>query len=210
MAIPTQAAGYGNNSIARNVFGVHTTQALSSAIKYEAYDNDQTFPAVDTAVTYTNDVLAGTTGNGNISMVCLVDTTDAAPSSNWKPSSASAGEANPNRLQGQVSYVQQDGSVLSADGRATYNMVIEVPSDAETTSSMGFDLLVRYTYTASTTPTISFQVNEGAEATVSWTSLTVSTHGIKHCRSGSSAPSDLYANIPASDTEDTAEGWATT
>lgn len=209
MAIPNKATGYGNNSTARNVFGVLFSQALSSLIKYEAYDNDQTFPAVDTVTTTNNTVLAGTAGNSNKSMVCLVDTTNAAPVSAWKPASATAGEANPNRLKGTTSYVEQDGSVLGSGGRATYNMVIEIPSDTQTSDSMGFDLLVRYTYTG-TAPTVTFQFNEGTEGTPSWTSLTIGTHGVKHCRSGSSAPSNLYANIPLSGTEDTAEGWVTT
>lgn len=212
MAIPNKAVGYGNNSTARNVFAFYTDQALSSAIKYEAYDNDQTYPALDTQTSTTNIVLAGTAGNSNKSMVCLVCTSNAAPASNWKPASATGGSANPNRLKGTTSYVTQTGSTLTAGTRATFNMVIEVPSDTLTTDSMGFDLLVRYTYTG-TAPAPKFQFNDaasGTEGTPTWTDLNPATpHGIKHCRSGSSSPSNLYANIPASSTEDTAEGWIT-
>jgi len=211
MAVPCKATGYGNNSVARNVFGfkIGASDALSSLIKYECYDNDQTFPAVDTVMTTSNDIFVGTSGNSNKSMICLVDTSNAAPTSAWKPASATAGEANPNRMKGQTNYVEQDGSVLSNDGRATFNMVIEIPSDATTAMAMGFDLLVRYTYTQSSAPTVSFQINEGTEGTPTWTTLTPGTHGIKHCRSGSSS-SDCYANIPESSTEDTAEAWALT
>lgn len=208
MAIPNKATGYGNNSTARNVFAVSFSQNLSSLVKYEAYDNDQTFPAVDTVLTVANIILAGTTGNSNKSMVCLVDTSNAAPSSAWKPANATAGEANPNRLKGQTNYVEQDGSIVTAGGRITFNMCVEVPYDTQTSDPMGFDLLVRYTYTG-TAPTVTFQFNEGTEGTPTWTSLTVGTHGIKHCRSGSSSPSNLFANIPVSGTEDTAEGWVT-
>jgi len=145
-------------------------------------------------LTVANTVLAGTTKNGSKSMVALVDTTNAAPDEIWAPYSASAGEANPNLLKGTTSYVEQDGSVLTNGDRATFNMVITVPSDMETTDPAGFDLLIRYTYTGSA-PTLTFQANEGTEGTPTWTSLTVDTHGIKHCRSGSTQ----YANIPADD-----------
>jgi len=208
MAIPLSAVGYGNNSTARNVFGVLTSEDLSSPIKYYCYDNDQEFPTVDTVETVANVVLAGTSGNSNKSMVCLVDTTNAAPTSDWKPSSASAGEENPNRMKGTTNYVEQDGSILSASGRATFNMVVEVPSDAATTDAMGFDLKIVFSYTGSA-PTITFQVNEGTEGTPTWTSLTTGTHGVKHCRAGTGT-ADQYANIPESGTEDTVRGIVTT
>jgi len=208
MSIPNKATGYGGTS-ARYVFSFYTDQALSSKIKYEAYDNDQTFPATDTVTTSANYSLAGTTANSHYPMVCLIDTTSAAPASaGWKPATPSAGEANPNRLRGQTYYVEQDGSTLGAGTAAYFNMIVEVPYDLETTDAMGFDLTVRYTYTG-TAPTPYFRFNEGSDATPSWTNITVDTHGIKHCRSGSTA-SYLYANIPESGTEDTAEGWVTT
>ena len=166
-----QVPGYGNNSTAREVFYFLTTQTLSSLIKYEAYDNDQTFPTVDSVTTTVNNVLAGTAGNSNKSMVCLVDVTNAAPASAWKPASATGGEANPNRLKGTVNYVEQDGSALTAGTRAKFNMVVEVPSDATTVMDMGFDLTVRYTYTGSV-PTVSFQYNSGSEGTPGYTTIT--------------------------------------
>lgn len=207
----SEATGYGNGSDAQNVFGVAFSQDLSSLVKYEAYDNDQTFPTLDTVVTTANDVLAGTAGNSSKSMVCLVDTTNAAPSSSWKPASATAGEANPNRLKGQTNYVEQDGDIIEATERITFNMVVEVPSDATTAMAMGFDLLVRYTYTG-TAPTLTWAVNTGTEETPSWTTITPGTDGILHCRAGSGAAGDghYYANIPASSVEDTAEGWVDT
>jgi hypothetical protein len=206
MAIPCEAAGYGNNSTARNVFGfkIGAADALSSLIKYECYDNDNAFPAVDTQTSNTNDIFVN--GASSYSMISLVDTSNSAPSSAWKPSSPSAGEANPNRMLGQTNYVEQDGSILGNDGRATFNMVIEVPSTAQTSYSMGFDLLIRYTYTQASAPTVIFQINEGTEGTPTWTTMTPGTHGVKHCRSGSSS-TDCYANIPASSNEDTEDGW---
>jgi hypothetical protein len=204
-----EATGYGNNSTAQNVFSILFDEALSSEVQYEAYDNDQTFPAVDTATTYTNDVLAGTTGNGDKSMVALVDTTNAAPTSAWLPASATAGEANPNRLKGQVNYVQQDGTVRDADERVTFNMAVEVPSDATTSMAMGFDLLARYTYTG-TAPSPVWSINTGTEGTPVWTTVTPGTHGLLHCRTGSGATGSggdghYYANIPTSGVEVTVE-----
>jgi len=211
MAELGQAAGYGNNSTAQNVFAFYTDQALSAPIKYYAYDGG-TFPTTGSAETTTNTILAGTAGNSNISMICLVDTTNAAPSSAWKPASPTGGEANPNRLKGTTNYVEQDGSNLTAASRATFNMVIEIPSDVTTASTMTFDLTVEYSYTG-TAPSPEFQFNNedpgtGTEGTPDWDSITQDTYGIKHTRAGVTYP-DLYANIPESGTEDTAEGHAT-
>lgn len=209
MAIPNRAVGYGNNSIARNVFRITFSTALSSAPKYEAYDSAATFPAVDTAVTVANTILAGTAGNSNKSMLSLVDTSSAAPTSNWKPTSATGGSANPNRVKGQTNFVTATATP-GAGGVITWNEVLEVPSDATTSSTMAHDLLVRYTYTG-TAPTLTWAFNDavsGTEGTPTWTTLTPGTHGIRHSRAGASTPNYL-ANIPASSTEDTVEGWVT-
>lgn len=205
MAIPNKATGYGNNSTATNVFRITFSTALSGAPKYEAYDGG-TYPAVGSAVTVANKVLAGTAGNSNKSMVCLVDT-NSAPSSAWKPASATGGSANPNRLKGTTSYVTA-GNTPGAGGVVKFNMVIEVPSDATPTptTDWAFDLLVRYTYTGSA-PTLTWAFNEGTEGAPTWTTLTPGTHGIRHTRAGISGGGPYLANIPASSTEDTAEGW---
>jgi hypothetical protein len=218
MAIPNKAVGYGNNSTARNVFAVNFSQSLSSAVKYEMYDG-ASFPAVGSAVTVANTCFAGTAGNSNKSMWCLVDTTNAAPSSNWKPASATGGTANPNRMKGTTSFVTQAGSNRvgaaapgDANSRITFNMVLEIPSDATTSSTMAADLLVRYTYTGSA-PTLAWLFNDavsGTEGTPTWTTLTPGTHGVRHTRSGTSGGGPYVANIPASSTEDTAEAWVTT
>jgi hypothetical protein len=206
MAIPNKATGYGNNSTAQNVFRITFSQALSSAPKYEAYDGG-TFPAVGSGATTTNTVLAGTAGNSNKSMVSLVDTSNAAPSSNWKPTSATAGSANPNRLKGQTNYVTSPATP-GAGGTIRFNMVVEVPSDATTSSTMAWDLLIRYTYTGSA-PSLTWAFNEGTEGSPTWTTLTPGTHGMRHSRSGATAPNYLM-DIPAAGTQDTAEGWVTT
>lgn len=206
MAIPNKATGYGNNSTAQNVFRITFSQALSSAPKYEAYDGGA-FPAVGSAVTVANTVFAGTAGNSNKPMLSLVATTNAAPASNWKPTSATGGSANPNRMKGQTNFVT-DPSTPGAGGVIRWNEVLEVPSDATTSSTMAVDLLIRYTYTG-TAPTLTWAFNEGTEGTPSWTNLTPGTHGVRHCRTGTVGGGPYLANIPASSTEDTTEGWVT-
>lgn len=210
MAIPNKATGYGNNSTARNVFKVTFDQALSSAVKYEAYDTNGTFPAVGSVTTTAQKLFVGTAGNGNKPMLSLVDTTNAAPASAWKPASATGGSANPNRMNGQTSYVTQAGAVLGAGGVITFNMVVEIPSDLTTADNaqMAHDLLLRYTYTG-TAPALTWAFNEGTEGTPTWTTLTPGTHGIRHAKSGATTPNYL-ATIPASGTQDTQEGWVTT
>lgn len=206
MAIPAKATGYGNNSTAKNVFRLEFSTALSAAPKYELYDG-ATFPATGSATTTSNEIFAGTAGNSNKPMMSLADT-NSAPASNWKPASATAGGAVLiNRMKGQTNFVTA-GNTPGAGGAITWNMVLEVPSDATPGSAgQAHDLLVRYSYTG-TAPTLAWKFNEGTEGTPSWTVMTKDTHGIRHCRTGSGAGNYL-ANIPTSSTEDTTEGWVT-
>lgn len=208
----TRVRSYGNNTTDRNVFAFLTDQNLSSLVKYKAYDNDQTFPTTDTVTTTAHPIFSKgvhTTG----SSIYLVDTTNAAPSSDWMadvPASDTA-ENNPNILLGDDNYVEQDGSILTAASRATFNMCIRVNNTVTTSDNMQFDVAVEYTYTG-TAPSPSFQYSpQGAsEGTPAFATIT-GTEGVVHCRSGS-GPSggDFYANIPASGTEDTAEAWVVT
>jgi hypothetical protein len=193
MAVPCDATGYGNGSVARKVFGIDFDENLSSAIVYKCWDSNSTFPATDNEITVANTIFAGTTANGSKPMISLLDTTNAAPASeDWKPWTATAGEANPNRMKGDTNYVEQDGSDFNA-GYKTFNMDIEVPNDAQTSSTMQFDLVATFTYTGSD-PTAAYVINEGTEGSPTWTELTSGTHGIRHCRSDS----NTYANIPLS------------
>jgi hypothetical protein len=207
MAIPAAAVGYGNNSTARNVFRVTFSTALSAAPKYEAYDG-ASFPATGSATTTALEMFAGTAGNGNKPMLSLVDTSTGAPASAWKPASATGGTANPNRMKGTTNYVTATATP-GAGGTITWNEVLEVPTDATPGSAgQAHDLLVRYSYTGSA-PALTWAFNEGTEGTPTWTTMTPSTHGLRHCRTGSGA-GNYIANIPASSTEDTVQGHVTT
>lgn len=206
MAIPSKATGYGNGSTAQNVFRILFSQTLSSAPKYEMYDGG-VFPAVGAAVTTANTVFAGTAGNGNIPMLSLISTSSAAPGASWKPVGATGGSANPNRMKGQTNYVT-DPTTPTAGQAIRWNEVLEVPSDATTSSTMAVDLLIRYTYTG-TAPALTWAYNEGTEGAPTWTTLTPGTNGVRHCRTGTVAGGPYLANIPAASTEDTTEGWVT-
>lgn len=217
-----KAIGYGNNSTSRNVFGIKFSTALSAVAKIYCYDNDLTFPTVDTVETVDNIVLAGTTGHTE-SMVCMVGTTGAAPPSAWKPTVHTDGMApldeegftgvSRNRMRGTESYIQQGGTIRGAGERITFNMCVEVPHNTLTTDPMGFDVKVLYSYTGDA-PTVTWQIYQNA-GSPDWQDIAVSTggYGILHCRAGSGPTAQggdnlYYSNIPAAGTEVTAEGWA--
>lgn len=208
MAIPNKSTGYGNNSTARNVFRVSFSQDCSQAAKYEMYDRTQAWPGTGTLTTTTKKIFVGTAGNSNKPMGSLVDATSSAPSSNWKPASATAGSANPNRMKGQTNYVTSQATPTTTVP-LLFNMVLEIPYDLTPADNaeMYHDLLVRYYYTGSA-PTLTWAFNEGTEGTPSWTTMVPSTNGIRHCKAGSGV-GNYYATIPEASTEDTFEGWVT-
>jgi hypothetical protein len=206
MAIPNKATGYGNNSTAANVFQITFSQALSSAPRYEAYDG-AVFPATGSATTTTNGIFTAGSGTSG-SMLSLVDTSTAGPTSNWKPTNGSAGTANPNRMKG-TSYYVTSTVTPGAGGVVKWNEVLEVPSTATTSTTMAHDLLVRYTYTG-TAPSLTWAFNEGTEGTPTWTTMTPGTNGLRHCRTGTVSGGPYLADIPAAGTQDTTEGWVTT
>lgn len=213
MAIPFKVAGAGNGSSAQNVYRITFSQALSDYPVYKAWDNSQTFPSVDSSGSTTNkEIFTGTTGNGNKPMLSLVDTSSSAPSSNWKPTSATSGSANPNRLKGNTSYVTAT-TIPSAGGSIRFNMCLEVPYDATvpSTSSMNAMLEVTYYYTGSA-PTVTWAANEGTEGSPTWTTLTPGTHGIRFCNASAnpSNSSTWKLTLPTSGTVDDGAQLVTT
>jgi hypothetical protein len=212
MAIPCSAKGYGNGSTARNVFRLTFSQALSSPPLYKMWDSASVFPATGALVTTANTVFAGTAGNGNIPMISLVDTSSGSPAGSWKPGSATAGSANPNRMMGSTNYVTATATPGAA-GSITWNEVLELPSDATTSSSMGVDLEITYQYTG-TTPVLTWAVNDdgagGTEGAPVWTTLTPGTHGLRHTKAGTVSGGPYYLDIPPAGTIDSAMGWVTT
>lgn len=182
MSIPFKVSGAGNNSTARNVYKITFSTALSSAPIYRAWDNSKTFPERDTeGSTALKEIFTGTEGNEYKPMLSLVATTSEAPISNWKPISAVAGSANPNRLKGLANYVT-DPTTPAGGEAILFNVCLEVPFDATvpSTSSMNALLEIHYSYTGDA-PTVEWYANEGTEETPVWTQLTPGVHGIKFC-----------------------------
>ncbi len=208
------ASGYGNINFC-SVFAIYTDQNLSSRLKWRAYDNNSTFPTTDSLTTTTNPVLKGTVGNSWESMVGLISAS-VRPGDNWLSNAGRASStAHSNRIAGVTYYVLEARPPMTAGQYSPFNMVIDVPSDVETSYNMKFNLEVEYSYTG-TAPNIAFMYNctPQAIAVPKWSTVTGAaggeasiTRGIKHCRANSTPPNDLYANIPVSGVEKTAEAW---
>ena len=206
MAIPFKITGAGNQD-ARYVFRVTFSQALSVAPDIEAWDNVATFPArTNPGTTAANEVFTGTTGNGDIPMLYAVATTSAAPGDDWKPISATAGTANPNRLRGDTSYIT-DPTIPGAAGSIYFNLGIEVPYDASVPSAtpLAHVIQIRYRYSGAT-PTLAFAANEGTEASPAWTTFVPGTNGVRYCNAGTSWVAGPYKlTLPESGTVDASE-----
>lgn len=214
-------AGYGNIDFA-SAFAIKTDENLSSRLKFRAYDGDGTWPETGSAKTTAHAILKGTSENSWVSMVGLVSCNSARPGSSWFPTDEFYTTTNnPRRIASNESeatdyYVLQDTDALSISGGSAlsvYNMCIEVPNDVQTSDNMQFDLEVEYSYTG-TAPNITFMYNSGTIAVPVFSTITgaaggeaSTTRGVKHTRANSSSPDDLYANIPASGKEFTAEAW---
>ena len=211
--IPNKATGAGNNNAA-NVFKITFSTALSTAPKYEAWDNSETFPAkVAAGTTTAKEIFTGTTGNGSKPMLYLVDTNAGAtaPGASWKPAAAVAGSNNPNRLLGTTNYVTATNTP-GAGEFITFNLGLEVPYDATVPSATGMAhvIQIRYTYTGNA-PTLTWAFNEGTEGTPSWTTITPATHGIRFCNSSTSWAAGPYKiTLPDSSVLDAGEIGITT
>lgn len=217
MAVNAQVKGYGN-STDKNVFKLIFNYPLSSKVKYEAYDNTgvqgdkSTFPSTDVDLTTAHDIFIGVGGE---SAIGLHDTTQDQPDTDWMGDimSPGANAASLNLLKGVTNFVTQHGATLGAGGCIYWNMCIRVPASFQTSSSVAFDLLIRYTFT-STTPTLTWKFNNettgGTEGSPSWTLATPNLqHGIVHCRTGTSTFGPFLANIPSTGSELTTEGYVT-
>jgi hypothetical protein len=212
MAIPNKAVGSGPVGAVQNVFRITWSTALSTAPKYEAWDNSSTFPARDAAgATVAKEVFTGTAGNSSKPELSLYCTSSGVSTANWTPTSATGGSANPNRLKGTTNYVT-DTTTPGAAGVTLFNMTGEFPSDSTvpSTTSQNYLLQVRYTYTGSA-PTLTYAFNDatsGTEGTPLWTTWTPGTHGMRHVNSGTSAGT-YKLTLPVSGVVNTGEIWVT-
>jgi hypothetical protein len=213
MAIPSKAIGAGQIAAA-NVFSIVFSQALSTAPKYEAWDNSSTFPARDASGTTTaKEVFTGTAGNSSKPELAIYDgwngTTATPPAASWMPASATGGSANPNRLKGTTNYVTAAWTP-TAGNDIRFNMNGEFPFDSTvpSTSSQNYLLQIRYTYTG-TAPTLTYRYNDGGtEATPVWTTWVPGTNGMRHVNTGTSAGT-YKLTLPTSGVVNTGEIWVT-
>jgi len=207
MAIPSKIVGAGNNSTAQNVIKVTFSEATSNIPTLEAWDNFS-FNSI------AHEIFTGTTGNGDIPMLSAVATTDAGPSSDWLPSSATAGGATINRLKGDTNYVNLASSAISASGSVLFNLCWSVPFDASIPSDMEAVLVIRFEYTGPA-PVLTWEFNDddegGTEGTPVWTTITAGTsgHQIIPTDSGATAGS-LMLHRPVSGVIESGEIWVTT
>ena len=206
MPIPSQVAGAGNNSSARNVFKVTFSQALSAPPTIESWD-DSTFS------TTIKEQFVGTAVNGNIPYLAAVATTDAAPVGTWKPSVV-AGGAVANRLKGTTNFVNASVNAPTAGTAISFNLNFEIPTDATVPSTNTFGVLaVRYSYSGAL-PTITWQYNDvgagGTEGAPQWTSITPGGSGnyIRPADSGTTS-ANVAVTKPTSGTLDAAQVWVT-
>jgi len=211
--IPNKATGAGNNN-ATVVYKATFSTALSSAPRLEAWDNSQTFPAVDaTGSTILKEIFTGTTGNGSKPMLAGyiggLSSAPTLPGASWHPGSATGGGANPNLLKGSTNFVNT--TVVPGTGEAiVFNLSQRVPFDATvpSTTSMNALILIRCNYTGAA-PTIALDFNEGTEGTPSWTTITAGTHGIRFCNAGTISGGPYKLTLPESGTVDAGEQWVT-
>lgn len=211
--IPFSVKNYGSSTF-RQAFKLKFSYPLSSKVTYEGYDNTlgkAAFPQTDTVLTTNNDVF--TLLGGVYPCIALHDTTKAAPAAtNWFPTTPNSNTSSLNFLKGITYYVTQHGATIVANGSILFNMQMRIPATTETNSSMGFDLLFRYSFT-STTPVLTFYANEGNIAVpgagATWTSFVSDTNGIVHTHAGITAGGAYLANIPAAPAapEKTLAGW---
>ena len=212
----TEAQGYGQGGVNRYCFALTFDQDLSSLCTYHAYDNNQTFPAMEASIltTHVNEVFTHGFSATNNSMIMLIDTTNAEPSDTWGTTLATGGgsdnEANPNFIgknngDANDAYVEQDGSILeTAD--LMWNMLVEVDTAVELTDDMRFELVIRFTFTGPV-PTPVWGINVGSAPTT-WQAMTPGVEGIKHCNAAAGAAGTLKATIPASGQELTAKAFS--
>lgn len=200
---------YGSHTY-QEVFKVHFNHPLSSRVTIECYDNNSTYPNTSNLTTTNNDVF-GLSANEK-SMIAMHENSVSGPAAtNWFPTDYWSNNGSVNLMKGSTYYItQQSGTLSSAGGGSIlFNIQLKIPASTQTSSSMGFDILVRYTFT-STTPTVSWYANAAVtQFTTRWAIVTPNTVGLLHTRAGTSSSGPFRANIPVTGQEKTAEGWIT-
>jgi hypothetical protein len=205
--IPSAVANAGNNSSAQNVYRIVFSQNLATVPTLESWD-DGTFSTTN------RQQFTGTAGNGLIPMLSAIATTDTAPVSNWKPTSAVAGGAVANRMLGSTNFVNLSVGVPVAGGAVRFNLDFECPFDATVPSINTFGVLAcRFAFSGAT-PTLTWQYNDtgsgGTEGSPSWTTITPGSAG-NYIRPADSSASvgNVVLTLPSSGVLDSGSQWVT-
>lgn len=205
MAIPTKIVGAGNNSAATNVIRIVFSEATSSFPKLLAYDN-MSFNST------LNQVFTGTAGNGMISMLSAVATTNTPPVAAWKPVAATAGGATINRLKGSTSYVNLSNAIVPQNGSIKFNLCWEIPSDASIPANLASVLVIEFNFSGAA-PVLTWQINSssdgGTESVPVWVNFSTGSPGNKFIPADAgSTPSTVTLHRPPTGIADNPELWA--
>lgn len=142
-----------------------------------------------------NQALVGTAVSNNEPWPAGVDTSAGSPGGNWWPGAQVLGEASPNKLEGNISWVALDGIVLGTPPYTRYfNVAMKVPSDVDTSKTTAWVFAVRYWYTGS--PNAKLYFNERTEETPAWTEVT-SAHYLYFTGAGGTISILAPMTIPA-------------
>jgi len=196
---------------AMNVFKITFSEALSTNPKLMAWDDY-------TMLTVANDIIAGTAGSGNLSMIGGIGLT-SAPAAGWFPSAETGGSAvnTGSLLNGNTGFALLSSTAPVAGGSVYFNLNYKIPSDVEPTDSMNHVIAVEYQYTGAT-PTVVWFANEGTEGSPSWTQLQAGFKGsapiagdteIRPCNAGegNDGTQTYKLSIPASGSTYPEEVW---
>lgn len=160
------------NIAAKNVFRITPTQNLSDLVEVTAWDDYN----MNTA---TKELLAGTTGNGNKSGVCVADTTTGPTTNGWATGLAQTpGGASVNRCRGNSSYVRLGTQPLNVGQSVTFQMAVEVAYDF-TPGLTGHDIVIgiKVYYTGSV-PSVTLEANTtNNDTSPSWLELKTQVKG---------------------------------
>ena len=214
-SIPGTICGGGSKDtyVHKNILAVRFHAPLASKVTIHAFDNAQTFPAVDSVVTTDNDIF-GLSNGAELSMIGCIDYTGGtkwSPGTNWFPTEVKLNTCTLNLLKGYTSYVTQHGATIDSSGGGTiyFTLQLKIPASCQTSSTTKFDVAFKYSYT-STVPNPSIFFNSktggGSEAVPVWATLVSGASGIYHS-AADLASSPYLANIPLTGQEKTQDMW---
>lgn len=188
-------------SVAKNVFKVKFTQALSAVPYITSYGSSTAFPLTGVSTATTTPIFTGNYSNSNKPIIHAIDTTrEGPPSSSWYLASTIMAGAATCMLKGDASYLQFRYSVgsLTANASLTYNTLLKIPYGCYPTMDFQHDMVVWFTYTGPA-PNVQFYANNGhlggTESAPQWTEIVSGSQGAIYGNAVATNWS-VYVNIP--------------